>query len=458
MPATRPSAGLSLQQLLGGAPATLGGQGETAIFAEAALVQQVEHVLPRGTLSGLAPPGQRLRTTLVAQRCLALEYLGEIGADMRQVQRLFGRYLLVVILRRFEEQQRRALLQRLPEARREPPDDTAAGCLDLEFHLHRFQDRDPLAGTHPFALGHFQGHQHPAARRRQRQAAEWRLDPRRRGVLGERALGAEPRMARRDRRQQCLQVAFDEAGVDPVGLYRRMQQKVAQQIQVARHALQAEFAERPVGPAQRGGIIRTTHDQLGQQRIVAGADPIAGIAVAVHPQAGTAGRFVGADSAHRRTGAAVGRQGLQVDPQLHRAAADRRRSLQAEGGKLHAGGETQLGVQQVDPGDFLGDGVLHLDARIGFHEIEAPGALVVDQELEGTDPPIAHRAGHAQGAIDQRLAGGLRQVRAGRDLQQLLLAPLQAAIALPEVADRTAAVAEHLHLDVPRPRYPLLDV
>lgn len=115
--------GAQLQQLLGGTPATLGGQGETAIFAEAALVQQVEHVLPRGTLSGLAPPGKRLRTTLVAQRCLALEYLGEIGADMRQVQRLFGRCLLVVILRRFKEQQRRALLQRLPEARREPPDD-----------------------------------------------------------------------------------------------------------------------------------------------------------------------------------------------------------------------------------------------------------------------------------------------------------------------------------------------
>ncbi len=96
--------------------------------------------------------------------------------------------------------------------------------------------------------------------------------------------------------------------------------------------------------------------------------------------------------------------------------------------------------------------------RARGHEIEAPGALLVDQELEGTDPPIAHRAGHAQGAIDQRLAGGLRQVRAGGDLQQFLLAPLQAAIALPEVADRTAAVAEHLHLDVPRPRYPLLDV
>lgn len=450
--------GAEFQQFFRGAPTTLGGQGEATVFAEAALIQQVEHVLPRGALAAPAPPRHRLRAAGIAQCGLAIQHFGEVGADMRQVRRLFDLRQCLVAVQRFQEQQRPALFQGVSEARGERADDAAASGLDLEFHLHRFHQRDALAGPQSLALGHLQGDQHASARRRQRQAARRRLLLARRRRCRWHRLGMPGRMLAGPGCQQRLQLALDETGADPVGLYRWMQQEIAQQVQVARHALQAELAERPVGPAQRGGIIRATHDQLGQQRVVAGVDAIAGVTVAVHPQTGAAGRFVGVEGTAGRARAAVGGQGLQVDPQLYRATAGRRWLRQAQAGQVGAGGEAQLGVQQVDPGDLLGDGVLHLDARVGLHEVEPSRPLFIDQELEGADALVAHRPGHAQGAVDQRPAGGLREVRAGRDLQQLLLAPLQTAVSLPEMADRAAAVAKDLHLDMSRPRHQLLDV
>ena len=50
------------------------------------------------------------------------------------------------------------------------------------------------------------------------------------------------------------------------------------------------------------------------------------------------------------------------------------------------------------------------------------------------------------------------QAGAGRDLHDLLIAPLQAAFALPEVADGARTVSDDLHLDVPRAREVALGV
>ena len=64
----------------------------------------------------------------------------------------------------------------------------------------------------------------------------------------------------------------------------------------------------------------------------------------------------------------------------------------------------------------------------------------------------------AQGALGQLVAHCGVEVRGGRDLDDLLVPALDAAVALAEVDDVASLVAEHLHLDVADCVDELLDV
>ena len=112
-------------------------------------------------------------------------------------------------------------------------------------------------------------------------------------------------------------------------------------------------------------------------------------------------------------------------------------------GKLAA----QLQLHQIDAPHLLGDGVLDLKARIGLDEEEV---VAVDQELEGAEAAILHGLGHRGRRIDDLLAHRRLQVRAGRQLDDLLAAALQGAFALAQRRDAALAVTDDLHLDVAR--------
>jgi len=238
-------------------------------------------------------------------------------------------------------------------------------------------------------------------------------------------------MGLRPRRQQLRQMPFDKAGVDLVARHLRQAQQVLQQVQIAGHAFKAEFAQGAIGAAQRGRIAGGMDDELGQQRVIAGVRSVPGITVTVHPQAGAAGRLVGTERAQGRSGAAVRSHAFQVDTQLQCTALRLRRLQQVQIGQGVARGQPDLRLHQIHSSHRLGDGVLDLDARIGFHEIERARPLRVEQELEGAQAAVFHRARQLQGGGDDALAQRAVQVRAGRDLDQLLPASLQAALALP---------------------------
>ena len=88
-----------------------------------------------------------------------------------------------------------------------------------------------------------------------------------------------------------------------------------------------------------------------------------------------------------------------------------------------------------------------LDPGVHFDEIEPP---VLVEELDGPDPDIAELA-HGRGHDLADLAALLRVEDRGRAfLPNLLVAPLQRAVALAEMNGVAATVAEHLDLDVPR--------
>ena len=119
-------------------------------------------------------------------------------------------------------------------------------------------------------------------------------------------------------------------------------------------------------------------------------------------------------------------------------------------------GDAELPLDDVDAGRQLADRVLDLQARVQLDEVE--GAVRADQELEGAGAPIPDRAARTLRRRLHLLARLRRQRGRGRLLDQLLVAPLDRALALAEREHAASAVAEHLDLDVARGRDRLLDV
>ena len=110
-------------------------------------------------------------------------------------------------------------------------------------------------------------------------------------------------------------------------------------------------------------------------------------------------------------------------------------------------GDPQLLAHQVEPGDLLGDGVLHLQPRVHLEEVV--GAVAGQQTLDGARVGVADRPGRVDPDPPDRLAQLRRDHRRRRLLHDLLMAPLDRAVPLPQVHHRPVLIGQHLHLDVP---------
>ena len=94
----------------------------------------------------------------------------------------------------------------------------------------------------------------------------------------------------------------------------------------------------------------------------------------------------------------------------------------------------------------------------GLHSMKkcSPG-FGIDQELDGAGILVARGAGELDRVGQDALAQARVEVGRGRDLDDLLVAQLHRAVALEEMHDVALAVAQHLDLDVARPRHDLLE-
>jgi hypothetical protein len=114
-----------------------------------------------------------------------------------------------------------------------------------------------------------------------------------------------------------------------------------------------------------------------------------------------------------------------------------------------AGRDPDLLLDEVEPGDQLGDRVLDLEPGVHLQEEEVARPVGVDDELDGAGAGVADGLGGIDGrAAHRRPRGGVQQ-RRRRLLDHLLVPALQAALALTEVDHVAVGVAEDLHLDVP---------
>ena len=109
--------------------------------------------------------------------------------------------------------------------------------------------------------------------------------------------------------------------------------------------------------------------------------------------------------------------------------------------------QMDLCLDDVDAGDFLGHRVFDLHPRVDLDEVEGVG-VHVHQELDGARPDVAGGIGDLQGMGRQFTA--LIVVEIGRRcaLDDLLVAPLDGAVALEQVDRVAVGVTEDLHLDM----------
>ena len=137
------------------------------------------------------------------------------------------------------------------------------------------------------------------------------------------------------------------------------------------------------------------HDHLCEQRVEARVARIADVPRGVGAHTGSLRRLERRERARRGQREAVLRaQLLGVHAQLDRIAARRRhvRLREAEFGERAALREVELQRDEVETGDRLGDGVLHLEPRVRLDEVERVGRVGVDQELDRAEPRVARGA------------------------------------------------------------------
>ena len=243
--------------------------------------------------------------------------------------------------------------------------------------------------------------------------------------------------------------------VDPAHLERAQPGHLKQRLQqghVGGHPGDVELSQRPHRPAGRLLERAAVGDHLGQQRVIARADGVTRVAGGVDAHAAPGRGLEPAQRAGAGQERAVGLQGLGVDPDLDRGAA--RVRGQRQGRQRRAVGDAQPELDQVQAGDLLGDRVLDLQARVDFSKGDR---VVLDEEFHGGQPGVAGRADQRQRGLGQPRADRVPD-RGRGDLDQLLPAPLQAAVTVTQHGDGAGAVADDLDLDVPGPGQQLLDV
>ena len=112
------------------------------------------------------------------------------------------------------------------------------------------------------------------------------------------------------------------------------------------------------------------------------------------------------------------------------------------------GGDLQHQGHQIQAGDRLRDGVLHLQPGVDLEKIEGIPTRLIDK-FHRADAAILDPLPQADGRLAQALAGGSGQARGRCLLHHLLVAALQGAIPFPQGHHLAQTVADDLHLQVP---------
>ncbi len=207
----------------------------------------------------------------------------------------------------------------------------------------------------------------------------------------------------------------------------------------------AGLAERAGEPGAGLGAVLAPGDHLGDHRVELRRDDVARRHPGVDPDAG-AGRQGevldqargGREVALRVLGGEPGLDGVPAGGRLGRADLRQRAARR----------DVQLQLDDVDAGGGLGDRVLDLQPGVDLEERQQLLAGLVE-ELHRPGVDVAGRPDQFGGVrAQQLLLLGVQRGRGGL-LDDLLVAPLHAAVPDAQRPHRALGVGDDLHLDVP---------
>ena len=196
------------------------------------------------------------------------------------------------------------------------------------------------------------------------------------------------------------------------------------------------------------------HDDLRQHRVIVGCH----VGAALDPAVDTRLRRPFNLGEQAGTRLEPGVRLLGIEPRLDRRAARHQRALGERGAdRVLAGGLADHPFDEVEVEHGFRHRMLDLQPRVHLEERKILARRVVD-ELDRAGRFVGDALAQADGGGVQPRADRIRQVRRWRFLQNLLVAPLQRAVALAERHHLATAIAEHLHLDVARGRDETLEI
>ena len=242
---------------------------------------------------------------------------------------------------------------------------------------------------------------------------------------------------------------FDEGGVAPPGLEGGVVDDVDQEGDVGLDALDLDLAKSAAGlghSAQEGAVEGADLDQQGvvvRQNLSAGVDVAAVQTDAVAGAGGVHSHLTGVR--HEVVGGVFGGD-TGLDSVAVALDGLLRGDVDLGGVQRIALGDQDLGADDINVGDQLGDGVLHLNT--GVHLDEVGVALQVHQELAGTGVAVAHVAAQSQSALEDLLAGCLGHGECGGVLHHLLVTALDGAVTVIQVDHVAVVIGQHLDFHV----------
>ena len=192
------------------------------------------------------------------------------------------------------------------------------------------------------------------------------------------------------------------------------------------------------------------HNQLAQHAVVVRRHHTARVQMAVQTNPRPPGRRVERHTPRRRRKATRGI--LRV--QTHLNGVTRHPDVILAQPQRLAQRNPYLHLHQIHARHHLRHRMLHLNARVHLHEAEPP--LPIQQILNRTRATVVDAARRTNRRRAHLRAKLRRERRARRLLDQLLVTPLQTAVAITKVNHMTLAVPHHLHLHVLRRHRQLL--
>ena len=193
--------------------------------------------------------------------------------------------------------------------------------------------------------------------------------------------------------------------------------------------------------ASASSTVAAVGDDLGDHRVVLRRDHVTLGDAGVDAEAGSDRERQRLDGARCGGEGALGILGVQSSLD---GVADGRRRIAFESAPA---GHVDLQLDQVEPGRQLGDRMLHLEAGVDLQEREPPFGRL-EEELDRPGVLVLGRLGQADRGGPQVAILVGRQRDALRLLDDLLVAPLHAAVADTDRPHRAVGVGDDLYLDM----------